>query len=172
MIKPTILAGAVVAGLLSALPARADVVTFAQVSGWEAYGEVASDGQRVCGVSTRGGGRWIGIKYYHGDSGLTVQLSKNTWQLASGMRTRVTVQFDDESPWSAMAKGFLNDGTAFLELDLPRANVELFLREFKDGDRMYVRFPNESRIDDWQVDLEGSTEIAGKLFECIAAMGE
>ena len=171
MVRTMIVAGAAVAGLLAGAPAKADVVTFARISGWEAYGGVANDGQQVCGISTRGGGRWIGIKYYAGDSGLTLQLSKNTWQIANGLQTKVTMQFDEESPWTAMAKGSKTNGMAFLEFDVPRRAITQFLNEFKSSDKLLVRFPNEPRIDDWIVDLEGTTAIAEKLFDCIQAMG-
>lgn len=166
-------AAALIAGaaLLPTVTAEANVITFARIAGWEAFGGVANDGQSVCGISTSGGGRWIGIKYYQGDNSLTIQLSKNTWQIPSGLRTKVTMQFDRESPWVATAKGGTNNGTPFLELDLPRQNIDAFLDEFKGSGKMYVRFPDEPKIEDWVVDLVGTSAIAGKMFACIQAMG-
>ncbi len=171
MVRSMVVAGVVAVGLLSVVPARADVVTFARISGWEAYGGTANDGQQVCGISTRGGGRWIGIKYYQGDSALTVQLSKTSWRVPNGLHTKVTMQFDEESPWTATATGSISNGTAFLEFDIPRRAIGQFLGEFKAGDKMFVRFPNEPKIDDWVVDLEGTTAIAEKLVDCIQALG-
>lgn len=172
MVRLMVAASLVAVGLLPVAPARADIVTFARISGWEAYGGKANDGQQVCGISTSGGGRWIGIKYYGGDNSLTVQMSKNTWKLPNGLHTKVTMQFDDESPWRATATGSVSNGTAFLQFDLPRRTIVPFLSEFKAGDKMYVRFPDEPRIDDWEVDLEGTTAIAQKLFDCIQTMGD
>lgn len=168
----SVVAWVVAAGVSAAVPATAEVITFARIAGWEAYGGVASDGQQVCGVSSGGGGRWFGLKYYRGDTGLTVQMSKTTWQMANGIQTKVTMQFDDESPWRATAKGYVSNGSGFLEFDVPRQSLDLFLKEFKNGDKMRVRFPNESAIDDWVVDLAGTTAIAEKLFDCIRAMAD
>ncbi len=168
IIGPCVLAF-IVACLLG-LPASAEVVTIKRAGGWEAFGGRATDGRKLCGVMASGGGRWFSIKYFQGDSNLTVQLSKDTWTVRNGTSIKVVMQFDDESPWRANATAFhMNSGDGALEFTVASDDVRQWINEFRASYTLYVRFP-ESDVEDWQADLTGTPEIADAMGECLTYM--
>ncbi|MDE2145232.1 MAG: hypothetical protein KGJ24_00935 [Burkholderiales bacterium] len=124
----------------------------------------------MCAVGATGGGRWFGMKYFTGDSALTIQMSKNTWKLRDGIRVAVTAQFDDHGKWSASAKGFhMSDGDGALEFTIPVKSIDTWVDEFKNSQRMIIRFPGQD-IDDWQADLSGTENVTGPFGICIASV--
>ncbi len=167
----TILA-AVGALAIGAVAARAEVSTFARAGGWRAFGGTTNNGKLVCGVSTEGGGRWFGIKYFKDDDALTIQLSKDTWKVKDGTKIKIQMQFDRESPWTANATAFhMSDGDAALEFEVPSRMVNQWLTEFRRSNSLFVRFP-ESNVDDWRAGLAGTSEIADRMGDCLRAMAK
>ncbi len=150
--------------------AQAEVKTFARAGGWSAFGGTSDNNKLVCGVSTQGGGRWFGIKYFQNNSHMTVQLSKDSWKVTDGTKINLQMQFDRVSPWTVTATAFhMSDGDAALEFQIPRSKLDQWLGEFRAGSALYVRFPNSS-VEDWRANLSGTSEIADKMGACLAAM--
>src|SRR5262245_53419755 len=150
--------------------AAAEVAVFKRVSGWEAFGGRAEDGSRVCGVSTSGGGRFFSMKYFEGHSHLTIHLSKDTWKVAAGRAIDVSLHFDSRDPWKARATSFhLANGDAALQFSIQNDNVKQWIKEFRDADVLYIRFP-ASVVDDWRADLSGTPEIADAMVQCLSVM--
>lgn len=82
---------------------------------WTAFAGTADNGQRLCGISTDGTGKYFGLKYYNGDNTLTIQLGSKDWSIRNGGRQRVVLKMGSHSPWSAIATGFhFSDGDAGL----------------------------------------------------------
>jgi hypothetical protein len=159
-----------VVACLSGVPANADVVTFKRAGAWEAFGGRSSNNRRLCGVSVSGGGRWFSIKYFEGDSNLTVQLSKDTWTVRNGLQINLNMQFDNESPWRASATTFhMDDGDAALQFTIGRGDVTQWIREFRASDYLYIRFP-DSDVEDWRADLTGTPQIADAFTQCLDIM--
>ncbi len=98
MNRTTLLGAAAIAATLLSAPASAEVRTYARAGAWEAFGGSSNNGQKVCGVSTSGDGKYIGVKYYKGDSSLTIQLSNTAWKVTDGTKVAVTMKFDSQSP--------------------------------------------------------------------------
>jgi hypothetical protein len=118
-------------------------------------------------LSASGGGRWLGIKYFYGESSLTVHLSNKKWTLRNRNSTSLSMQFDDYTEWTARATPFyMNDGDAALEFSIPGKNVSQFMSEFRRASYMYIRFQN-SDVEDWRTDLSGSIEAANSLAKCM-----
>lgn len=155
---------------LGATAAQAEVTVFARAGGWEAFGGSSRDGQLVCGVSTKGGGKWLGVKYFKGDSTLTLQLSNSTWTAKDGLKVAISMRFDSESPWKATATSFhMSDGDAALEFEIDEDQIGTWLNEFRASDTLVIRFPN-SDVADWQASLRGSSAIADRMLECLRVM--
>jgi len=148
-----------------------EVRTLAESAGWSAYRGTTSSGQRICGMAASGGGRWIGIKYFEGDSRITIQLSKDTWKVRNGLDVKVTMQFDDLDPWSATANSFhMDDGDGALQFGIGSRNIGQFAMEFVRSNTLYVRFPNQDTIGDWQVDLEGTPQVTLAWARCLKSL--
>lgn len=163
---------AVCALAIGAVAAQAEVTTFARAGGWRAYGGTTNNGKMLCGVSTEGGGRWFGIKYFKDDNALTIQLSKDTWKVKDGNKIKIQMQFDRESPWTANATAFhMSDGDAALEFEVPSRMVNQWLTEFRRSNTLFVRFP-DSNVDDWRAGLSGTSEIADRMGDCLRAMAK
>ncbi len=153
-------------------PADAKVVTLRQVGGWTAFGGLSENGRKLCGVSASGGGRWFSIKYFEGDSHLTIHLSKDTWKVRNGIQIDLVMQFDNESPWRASATTFhMNDGDAALEFTIGIKQIKQWISEFRDSYVLYIRFPNSS-VEDWKADLTGTQQIADTMSQCLLAMSK
>ena len=162
--------GAAPLAAIPAGPARAEVVTLSRAGAWQAFGGRSNDGKMMCGMSTRGSGKWFGVKYFKGDRGFTVQLSNNSWKLNKGAKIKTTMRFDRESPWSATATGFhMSDGDAALEFEVPIDKLRLWLSEFRGASTLIVGFPNNN-VTDWRVDLRGTTAVSNTMVACMEAL--
>jgi hypothetical protein len=145
----------------------AEVMTFKRAGGWEAFAGRSNDGRKLCGMAVSGGGRWFGVKYFEGNSSLTIQLSKNTWKVRSGEQIDVIMQFDNESLWKARATAFhMDDGDAALEFQIDSQQLSEWLDEFQESTILYVRFPSDN-VEDWQADLSGTQQIAHAMGQCL-----
>ncbi|WP_159993161.1 hypothetical protein [Roseomonas sp. 18066] len=163
-------AGLLLAGLLAAAPARAEVQEYARSNGWTAFRGVANDGIRVCGVSIRGGGRYFAIKHFAGTRHLTLHLGKVGWTIPRGTPVPVRLSIDRANPWRANARA-IDDSLISISIgndsDAELADVKEFLNIFRNGARMQVQFlqGNEGA---WTTALAGSSEISTHLVSCMA----
>ncbi|WP_419897389.1 hypothetical protein [Roseomonas sp. USHLN139] len=171
-------AGWLAAGLLIALPAAAQgqperngVQEYASANGWTAFRGVANDGNRVCGVSIRGGGRYFAIKHFAGTRHLTLHLGKVGWAIPRGTAVPVRLMIDRAAPWRANARA-IDDSLISITIgndsDAELADVKEFLNIFRSGARMQIQFlqGNEGA---WTTALTGSSEISSHLVSCMAS---
>jgi hypothetical protein len=153
-------------------PTYADCQTtvFDRSGAWRAFGGKCDDGRQKCGVSTSGTGKYFSLDYFNGDNTLTVQLGAQDWQVKNGVRTSVTMQVDDGSPWRAVGTGMhFSDGDAGLWFEIDRNQLGRFLDEFRGGDELVLRFP-DSDVSDWRASLSGSGRVSESFLRCIRAM--
>ena len=168
--KPFAFAVGAFALSLIAGSATAEVKTFARVGAWEAFGGTTDDGTAVCGVSTQGDGKYIGVKYYKGDTSLTIQLSNETWKVTDGTKVQVTMKFDRQSPWKARANSFhMSDGDGALQFEIDEDQLVRWMREFRASNQLIIGFPNDN-VDDWQASLRGTSAIADEMSDCLGRM--
>ena len=145
----------------------ADTETLARVGAWQAFGGTTTDGRPVCGMSSSGSGKYFSIKYFDGDDTLTIQLGNSQWSLKNNAKVRVELQFDNASPWKATASGMhFGDGDAGLQFDISRKQLDQFLQEFRDSNRLSVRFPEED-VTDWNGSLEGTDSVTSSFIGCV-----
>jgi hypothetical protein len=150
--------------------AHAEVSIFARAGAWQAFGGKSDDGKPLCGMSTKGTGMWFGVKYFKGDNGFTIQLSSEDWKLKDGVKIDTTMRFDRASPWTAVSTGFhMADGDAALEIEVPISKLRAWLTEFRGANTMLVGFPND-KVDDWKVDLRGTTAVSNYMIACMDAL--
>jgi hypothetical protein len=147
--------------------------TIGTFGAWEAFGGTTNDGRPVCGVSTSWqDGRYFGIKYWQGREYFTVQLIKPSWQIPAGTRIPLSLQFDQQDPWTATASGFPATSTAgaFVEFTVPFSRLDNFLREFRlaSGAVMSFRAGNEPA---WRLTLSGSNAASQTMDDCVRRMG-
>jgi len=165
--KPSLLIFAISCAALMADTALADTEVLARAGAWEAFGGTSANGHPLCGVSTSGSGRYFGIKYFRGDDTLTIQLGDEKWSLKNNIRVRVQLQFDHASPWRGNATGMhFSDGDAGLEFNINRNQLDQFVGEFRDANRMIVSFLDED-VSDWQGSLEGTDAVSNMFARCI-----
>jgi hypothetical protein len=161
---------AILAAALFTSAAQAEVKTYSRAGAWEAFGGTSNNGQRLCGVSTSGDGKYIGIKYYKGDSSLTIQLSNTTWKVTDGTKVAVTMKFDGQSPWRARATSYhMSDGDAALQFEIDEDQLDRWMAEFRQSYFLIIGFPND-KVDDWRANLRGTSAIADSMAECLRWM--
>jgi hypothetical protein len=146
-------------------------VTFAQQGVWSAYGGPCDGGSAMCGVSTKGTGKFFGLKYFKGDDTFTIQLGASDWRIKNGAEQSVTMEIDDNGTWSAVATGFhFSDGDAGLEFSIRKGQLGQFIQEFEHGEELLIRFPGARDVSDWSASLTGSARITDSFLNCIRAM--
>jgi hypothetical protein len=168
--------GAFIAGVTALIvlsPAQAAPAgfrVFAKVGDWEAFAGIVN-GQKVCGMSTKGGGRWLSMKYVENDAKVTVQLGRDGWQLHDGDTTQASMQLDSHGPLSAPASVVhADDGGMALQFAISSKSVVQFTKEFLAGSSLAVRFSGAQPIEDWKADLSASQKIAQSWASCLNAM--
>jgi hypothetical protein len=158
---------------LAAGGALAQTRTIGTFGAWEAFGGTTNDGRPVCGVSTSWqDGRYFGIKYWQGREYFTVQLIKPNWQIPQGTRIPVSLQFDQQGPWTATASGFPATTTAgaFVEFTVPFGRLENFLREFRLASSAVMSFRSGTEPA-WRLTLSGSNAASQAMNDCVRRMG-
>jgi hypothetical protein len=155
---------------LSSSIANSQTRIFARVGGWESFGGLSNIGRAVCGISSRGPGKYFGLKYFAGNDSVTIQLGSASWQVRSSVRQRVVLRFDQAAPWNGVATGIhFGNGEAGLEFNIRRGQLDQFMREFRGSSSLLIGFP-ESSASAWRADLRGTDTISGSLVRCIRAM--
>ena len=155
---------------LSAGHGFADTHVLARTGAWQAFGGTTEDGQPVCGMSSSGGGKYFGLKYYSGDNTLTIQLGNDSWTLKNKIKVKVRMQFDNNSPWNATGVGMhFSDGDAGLQFEINRKQLDGFMREFSNADHISISFPDQD-VSDWHGSLEGSDTISRHFSDCMQKM--
>jgi hypothetical protein len=158
---------------LGAGGALAETRTIGTFGAWEAFGGTTNDGRPVCGVSTSWrDGRYFGIKYWQGREYFTLQLIKPSWQIPAGTRIPVSLQFDQQGPWTATASGFPATSTAgaFVEFTVPFGRLENFLREFRLANSAVMSFSSGNEPA-WRLTLSGSNAASEAMNDCVRRMG-
>lgn len=155
--------------LLMTTPAMADLKTFARASGWEAFGGVNNDGKAVCGVSADVGDTWFSLKYFKGDSVLTVQLGDASWKGKVGQKVRLGMKFDDNPTWTATATAFKIKDEMALQFTVDAKAIDDWMEDFKQSYKLYIVFP-DSDVDNWIADLTGTKVIGEQMEECVGWM--
>lgn len=150
--------------------ANAETRVFARAGGWEAFGGTSNNGRAVCGISTKGTGKYFGLKYFSGGDTFTIQLGSSAWRIKNGDKQKVMLQFDRESPWNGVATGMhFSDGEAGLEFNVRRNQLDKFMREFRDASELMIKFP-QSTASGWRANLKGTDTITTSLAQCIRAL--
>ena len=150
--------------------ASADTTVLRRSGIWEAFGGTTTSGRPVCGVSSQVQDKYFGWKYFYGDDTFTIQLGKSSWQIDDGAKQKVTMQFDQNSPWNATATGMhFNDGDAGLEFTINRSELDEFESEFRGSQQVSVKYPG-SDAQDWYVPLSGVNSVFDSFRQCILKM--
>ena len=68
--------------------ASARVSTLANEGSWTAFGGTSDNGTPMCGMSSSGGGKWFGVKYFKGDTGFTVHSATKPGSSRTASRSR------------------------------------------------------------------------------------
>jgi len=168
--KLPITIAAALASLVIAGSCLADTKELARAGAWKAFGGTSNDGTRVCGMSSSGSGKFFSVKYYAGDDTLTIQLGNDQRTLKDKAKVKTVMRIDKEAPWNATATGMhFSDGDAGLEFDINSKQIEEFIREFHDGNKISVTFPDDE-VSSWLFTLDGSDTIVVKFAGCLKDM--
>jgi hypothetical protein len=147
----------------TAQAAWADTHVLSSAGEWEAFGGTTTSGRPVCGMSSSTNGRYLGVKYFSGDTTWTVQLGTTAWTVENGAKQRLEMQFDENAPWNATGTGMhFNDGDAGIEYTISRDELDQFVSEFRGSAFLYIRFLG-SNVASWTSALAG-TQTLGEVF--------
>jgi hypothetical protein len=152
--------------MLAVVPASAKVTTFYKSGSWDAFGGIADDGTKVCGMGTYGSNRALVLKIFHGDNKLVVQIFKNSWHIPKGQSATVRMRFDNAQPLQGVARATNTPGFNGLELYIPRELLKDFFALLEGAARLVITFPdgNESS---WQGNMIGSASATSALGACV-----
>ena len=153
--------------LLAASPGFAETRPLATAGFWKAFGGTSESGVPLCGMSTSGKNMFFSLKVYKGDDDMTVQLGSSEWKIKDGGKQKLAMRFDREKPWNATATGFhFSDGDAGFEFTVKLKNLETFLGEFIQGQKLRISFEG-SNVDAWSADLTGTAAVTSAFADCI-----
>ena len=154
-------------GLLASSMAFGETKTLATAGQWEAFGGTSNDGTALCGISISGKGLFFSLKVYKGDDEMTVQLGSSNWKIKDGAKQKLAMRFDKETPWNATATGFhFSDGDAGLEFVVKLKNLETFITEFAQGNKLRINFEGTD-VDSWSADLTGTAAVTVAFADCV-----
>jgi hypothetical protein len=139
--RNTIRAALIAATTLVATPSLAGVREFYHSGVWSMFAGKTTDGAQMCGMSVRGGGRYLLVKYLRGDAKLVIQLYKASWQFQDGKPVTVRIQFDRAAPIQAVARGVHAGNMAGLEFYIGEDTVRDFSALFQRAVGAQVTFP-------------------------------
>lgn len=158
-------------GLLAspAVAAPAPVRVLLKAGDWQAFAGII-DGHKVCGMASKGNGRSIDIRYFEGDSKVTIQVAKDSWKVSDSTKADAALQLDAHPAFTGQAATVHPDGGTALQFTISSKSVVQFTQEFVGGKALAVHFPKAPELDDWQADISASQKIAQTWASCLSAM--
>lgn len=153
--------------VLAGFPAVAtDLRNLGTYGGWQAYGGLAEDGKRVCGIEERGNdGRSIHFKYFDGDDYLTAQIFKDAWSIPKNTSIPMQMQFGAFSPWTIPGLGI----GKLIEFRIDSKQLPQFTLEFRAASDYSLTFMNGTE-GSWSGSLSGSGAAIDRLLQCMGVM--
>jgi hypothetical protein len=135
---------------------------------WTAYGGRSETGTRMCGMRVIGSaGRSLHVKWFEGNSHLTVQAFREGWRIPHGTRMPVSLRVDRNPGWDvAQAFGTNN----LVEWRVTQATFDEFSALFRLGSMLTVSFPAGSE-EPWVASLRGSAATYDVFAGCILRTG-
>jgi hypothetical protein len=156
---------------LSSTHAAAPFRVISKAGDWEAFAGILPTGKKVCGITTKGNGRFIDIRYVEGDTKVIIQLGKDAWKIGDDVKVDVSMQLDSHPALTGQAATVHTDaGAPALQFTINSKSVLQFTKEFVGGQAFAVRFPKDSQIEDWETDISASQKIAQSWASCLSAM--
>ena len=156
-------AGLIAGLLLVTSAAQANVAPTATAGFWSAFEGVADGGIPVCGVGTHDNlGRMLLFKYFDKAPAITVQVTKEGWQIPSGTTVPVEMIIGNNPTWTANATG---DG-AFVAFSIFTQTLDEFQREFRRAAFIRIRFAQGSEPEMIE-SLAGSSAVDTEMTNCM-----
>ncbi len=150
----------------SGLITSANAVTLETQGNWHADAEVIH-GQARCSMSNNDPDHYVLAYYLERDDHLSFQIGSKGWQLARGQTFTYTMQFDQETPWTAQAtSGRYTDGSAYIDVDVKADKIVQWMDEFMKSHYLVVSFSG-GRVAPWVVDLYGTRKVSNAFLICI-----
>jgi hypothetical protein len=154
---------ALVATILFANPATAEIRDYYRSGLWTAFDGTANDGKQVCGVVASGPDRSMAIKYFSGTGYITIHIVKGSWSIPDNTKVDIELQFGRETPWKATGKGY----GKLIEIIVSADNVGLFFREFRRASSGFVNFTSGNE-EGWSINLTGSSAATTVMTRCMS----
>lgn len=147
--------------------ARTQTTPLGRYGAWSVYSMVTPAGRNVCGMVAQGSeGRRLHVQHVRGSNFILFQAFKASWRIPQGTRMAISMRIDEGAAWAApQATGQRNSMQWTMRSGIPR-----FEREFRNGSRLILTFPDGSEPD-WAVSLNGSSEAMGRLVTCMRSHG-
>jgi hypothetical protein len=120
----------------------------------------------VCGVSAKEEGIYFGVKYFEAEPTFTIQLGGKNFLAEKDVKQLVLMQFDRRRPSKALGTGKRWGDDSGLQFGVDQRQLRLFMKEFRQGRILRLRFP-ESRNPDWTLSLTGTSKVSEALLTCI-----
>ena len=158
---------------LLANPAAADTSTIFTSGNWSAFAGTVDTGEPVCGIVEASESKAFALKWFEGDSRLTIHLYDDSWVASPGTVVPVTFTFDKHAPWSAKAQATRQAGghvvlEAYIGGD---SDIREFVSELAKSNEMRISFPSSMRPD-WIGPLDGSSASLNAMTKCVAYLGD
>ena len=148
--------------VLAASTAHAQMTETYRSGLWAAYSGTTSDHRPLCAIATTGGeGRRVAIRQYAGETGLEIQLSKDSWAIPANTQAEVRFQFDGRPATQDHAVG--SGQTLALPMSFERSVS--FMRALRHGRVLSVIFP-EGNEPAWTGGLSGSGNVITAFNTC------
>jgi hypothetical protein len=162
----TVLAAAAVLSLAAPAYAEADIQIYSQAGVWTAGGGRTENGHAVCSMATLSRDKpYMGlfIKRFDTADYLVVHVTKDGWQVPTGLKVPLRLTIDRATPWEVAAVGFDSN---FLEFRVPSAQIVLFMTEFSHGLQARITFltGNEG---EWTSNLTGFSATLRTFNNCL-----
>ncbi len=154
-------AGAMVA---CSAPAFAQTHVLASSGLWSTYGGTVGDNRSVCGLTTVGpDGRRINVQQFGGESGIELELQKDSWAIPPSTPLDLRIQFDRSEPLPARATGRGRQVDVRMSFDesIP------FMRALRNGQQIRILFVSGNE-GVWTGGLAGSGRAIDAFNECRA----
>jgi hypothetical protein len=126
-----------------------------------------TQGSPACGLSNNAanpGMKLFMVKWFYGNDYLTIQISKQSWRIPKSARGEIEIKFDNGTPFIGTAHAHPEGN--IMELPVPISQINNFMQEFRDSNRMTVRFVSGNE-QPWWADMAGSRPVGLAFERCI-----
>lgn len=152
---------------LAVFPVRAEMINVFAKEYWTVAAGTDDGGASMCSIYTETPDRYFSLKYSTQHDSFFMHIVKYSWNVPTGTKMVVMMEFDNMGPWAFNGLGHTNNKQT-VEASFDNLDVGLFIEEMAISNTLNIAFGGDEPL--WRFDMGGSAASVMKYLECVGKL--